>query len=177
VERTCKKCKVELNVVENNFPTRLVNGKRYYRHLCRKCFNKYTHQRSSSTGARYKRRLATLRIERQNATPRIVLRDCKGKDKKTGRFCDLDVAFVESLIEQGCLYCGAPRSELRIGLDRVNNSLGHSKENVNPACTRCNLVRGNMPYAAWLVVSQGMRRARELNAFSDWVPGNRSIGI
>jgi hypothetical protein len=81
---------------------------------------------------------------------------------------------VELLISTGCQYCGATREDLHIGLDRMDNAQGHLKKNVAPCCTRCNLVRGGMPYKAWLIVAEAMRKARELGLFGEWVPGNKS---
>ncbi len=38
-EAICRECKTELNETKDNFGVCVVNGRRYYRHLCRKCFN------------------------------------------------------------------------------------------------------------------------------------------
>jgi hypothetical protein len=53
-------------------------------------------------------------------------------------------------------------------VDRVDNDLGHLQSNVVPACVRCNHVRGQMPYEAWLMVAPGMRAAREAGLFGGW---------
>lgn len=169
----CKRCGEE---DLGKLSIRLVRGKEYYRHLCKKCFNLYTNERRNSTNMTagvYSRRLTTLRQERADGSARIVLKDCKGWDRKHGYESDLDRDFVQGLLVQGCTYCGTMKD--RIGLDRVDNAKGHLKNNVVPACTICNLVRGNMPYEAWLVVANGMREARELGLFVGWTPGNRGI--
>lgn len=53
-------------------------------------------------------------------------------------------------------------------LDRIDNDKGHTQDNVVPACIRCNYVRKNMPYEAWIVVAEGMRKAREAGLFEGW---------
>jgi hypothetical protein len=53
-------------------------------------------------------------------------------------------------------------------LDRVDNSIGHIKSNVVPACTRCNYTRRDMPYEAWLLIAKSMRKAREAGMFDNW---------
>lgn len=53
-------------------------------------------------------------------------------------------------------------------LDRKDNTIGHVQSNVVPACYRCNLTRGDMPYEAWVYLIDGMRLAREAGAFGNW---------
>jgi len=60
-------------------------------------------------------------------------------------------------------------------LDRKDNDVGHVKDNVVPACVRCNYTRGDMPFDAWLVVAAGMRQAREKGLFGDWRPGRKQL--
>jgi hypothetical protein len=98
---------------------------------------------------------------------RFILTDSKRSDRKRGYKNDLDKTFIESLIGMGCSYCGDDK--IRITLDRIDNSKGHTKDNVVPACIRCNYVRRHMPYAAWLILAPAMRRARKLGQFGDWI--------
>lgn len=53
-------------------------------------------------------------------------------------------------------------------LDRVDNSQGHLQSNVKPSCIRCNSIRGNMPFDAWIVVAEGVKKATELKLFGTW---------
>ncbi len=53
-------------------------------------------------------------------------------------------------------------------LDRIDNGFGHTKSNVVPACYRCNLIRGSMPYNAWLNIVDAIRQTYELGLFGDW---------
>jgi hypothetical protein len=53
-------------------------------------------------------------------------------------------------------------------LDRKDNSKGHTQDNVNAACIRCNYARRDMPYGAWLFIVKGMREARMSGAFGTW---------
>lgn len=69
-------------------------------------------------------------------------------------------------INRDCFYCG--ETLLRMSLDRVDNSKGHTMDNVIPACVRCNYIRKDMPYDAWIVVAVGMRQAREQGLFGGW---------
>ena len=39
-----------------------------------------------------------------------------------------------------CIYCGNTH---RVGLDRINNELGHTRDNIVPCCYDCNCARNN----------------------------------
>ncbi len=173
----CKKCGVELNEAQDNFGTRTVDGKRYFRHLCKSCWTEYStkHRSQPASQKRYRKRLAQVNAQREAGSSRLIAAECRKWDKKHGFVPDqlLTKDFVQRQLDRGCEYCGATSDEVRLGLDRINNLLGHDVDNVNPACTRCNLTRGDMPYVAWLEVAPGMRRAREKKLFGTWVPGNR----
>jgi hypothetical protein len=173
----CKKCGKVLAEDGSNFHTHWGgNGKKYYRFLCRPCWNKhsrYGKPRWGKTETGYERRNQTIKNRRHNNEERFVISDCRRWDKRHGFSCVLDLDYVRTLISTGCQYCGATRDDLHIGLDRIDNAQGHLKGNVIPCCTRCNLVRGGMPYKAWLIIADAMRKARELGLFAEWVPGNK----
>lgn len=92
--------------------------------------------------------------------------DSRKADKKFGRQNDLTKEFVFDMIKNGCCYCG--EKETRITLDRIDNALGHLQSNVVPACFRCNDIRGDMPYEAWLVVSKAVKEAKDLGLLGSW---------
>lgn len=100
---------------------------------------------------------------------KTVLMDSRKADRKNGRENDLDLGFVRGFVEGACTYCG--ETELRMTLDRIDNTLGHLKSNVVGACERCNYARRDMPYAAWLVVAKAMREARDAGLFGVWSGG------
>lgn len=51
----------------------------------------------------------------------------------------LDLKEFENIINNNCLYCG--ESEERIGMDRIDNSLGYFKDNCAPCCPTCNYMK------------------------------------
>jgi hypothetical protein len=61
-------------------------------------------------------------------------------DRLHGRECTISSEEIRRLIEWPCFYCGTV--ELARGLDRVDNSIGHTIENVVPCCVFCNGVHG-----------------------------------
>ena len=166
----CKKCQAKLAADGSNFHTRITSGKRYYRHLCRPCANRYDLDRHKGTEA-YRRGRQRRRI-RWRDKGKQVLFNCRTADKKAGRDCDLDQEFVLSLLDKGCFYCGATKEQILMGLDRMDNTVGHLKLNVVPCCYRCNMIRKDMPYAAWTALANGLRSAFQNGLFGNWMPGN-----
>ena len=99
---------------------------------------------------------------------KYILDDARKSDRKHGRENNLDVDFVRDLIKDGCSYCGRTDQTIIITLDRIDNSIGHLKSNVVPSCMDCNLVRGNIPYKAWLLIAPAMKEARKLGLLDGW---------
>jgi hypothetical protein len=99
---------------------------------------------------------------------RNVLQDCRYTDKRKNRDCDLTLEFVAECVAKPCFYCGVEPPEVRITLDRIDNSLGHLQNNVNTSCVRCNHTRGTMPYQAWIRVAPMMRAAQDEGLFDGW---------
>ena len=150
-----------------DFPFRSSNGKRYRHSHCRECKNerKKGYNRSKPTSEQYSRYAKTYRNKPENRA-QVIITDSRGDDRKKGRENDLDAEFVKAAISEPCSYCGD--DDCKKTLDRKDNSIGHVKSNVVVSCERCNLVRANMPYAAWLELCDGMRAAREKGLFGDW---------
>jgi hypothetical protein len=119
-----------------------------------------THKDKVNARARRRRKLNRVRT--------LVL-DCRKADRRKGRENDLSEEFVEESLSRGCAYCG--EADLLMTLDRMDNAIGHTTVNVVAACERCNFVRRDMPYEAWLVVAPAMRRAREAGLFGTWTCG------
>lgn len=71
--------------------------------------------------------------------PRLLKRTYDTTDAKRGRRNDLTIEYVAAMCEQPCTYCGTVE-RLR-GLDRIDNSMGHTMANTVPCCTRCNVTR------------------------------------
>jgi len=63
------------------------------------------------------------------------------KDNKRGFNCNLTKEwFIDNIILKPCSYCGDIDN---VGCDRVDNSKGHTMDNVVPCCYRCNVIRSN----------------------------------
>jgi hypothetical protein len=153
-------------------------GKPYHEAYCKKCSVARVKQRQPTTEmmtekqrdnkrARVRKWANNARVD-PDKRPIIIAKECRARDKKKGRVSDITKEVAADLISQSCVYCGSTE---RISIDRIDNSLGYVTGNMNPACLRCNLVRGDMPYQAWLMVAPAMRAAYEAGEFDCWSPG------
>ena len=57
---------------------------------------------------------------------------------KKGFAFELSIAEFDHVLSLNCVYCG---SSSRITVDRRDNSIGYSKENVQPCCYLCNIMK------------------------------------
>ena len=152
------------------------NGRQYRLTRCKKCEVKRAAEKAirhplttRANRDRHKRISYEKRKKERHAgigVERFIVDDSKNADRKKGRRNDLTVAFVREAIANGCSYCD--ETELRMTMDRIDNDVGHVQANVIPACVRCNLLRRNMPYRAWMMIVPMIRAARESGAFGDW---------
>lgn len=89
----------------------------------------------------------------------------KLRDKKRGQASDIDIDFMRAEIEKGCVYCGDMSG---VGLDRIDNSMGHTKNNVVPCCYTCNCARmDNFSHEEMFVLGaaiRGIKGARHAEA-------------
>lgn len=119
---------------------------------------------------------AKYSLQRKNPAHRakFILQDAKRADKKVG--CgefQLSLQEIQNIIQNPCLYCG--ETKLMMTLDRIDNTKGHIKDNVNPSCIRCNIFRRDMPYEAWLEIVPFLRKVREDGEFGEWTGGRELI--
>lgn len=170
MEIICKKCGE--TKPETEFYLNRTNGREYRKAICRGCDNVDRIQRTSNPPRDPERRkkLSKIRTDiwRSNPEnrPNLIVQDAKKTDKRKGLLCDLDVDWVREQISKECSYCGDTLTLMT--LDRVDNSLGHVKSNLVPACSRCNYLRKDMPIEAWNFIIPSIRQARENGLFGDW---------
>lgn len=102
----------------------------------------------------------------------FLFKDSRRQDLVRGRQNDLTIDFIKNLIKEGCSYCGAgPVNKTKLSLDRIDNSLGHLQTNVVSSCLKCNLIRRDMPYAAWLHILPKIKECYALGLLDGWYPG------
>ena len=168
--KLCRICGKEKPLLEMDTTTK--NGKDYYRSRCRACCNERRKRWKDRNPQKYTEGQKVLMEERKRQRAsneeqdKYIYWDSRAFDRKAGFDNDLDRGFIRGLIQHGCRYCG--ETSLRMTLDRVDNSQGHTRDNVVPCCIRCNYLRGDMPYKAWEIIVKAVRKAVGEGAFGDW---------
>lgn len=79
----------------------------------------------------------------QRRTPEGRYRQMRGCAKYRKLSYELSFEEYAALIELPCFYCEGPLPEAGTGLDRRDNKIGYTLENVVPCCTACNHIRGH----------------------------------
>lgn len=125
------------------------------------CGNKTTASTNNLTSGNTKScgcmRLDNLRLrfyKGKDAAVNSIFTEYRSGAKESLREFRLTKPELEWLISQRCYYCGDPPSNERTtqggyklmynGIDRINNDLGYDKNNVVPACKRCNFMKSNL---------------------------------
>jgi hypothetical protein len=55
-------------------------------------------------------------------------------------------AYAAIIANNTCIYCGGVLPKYGHGLDRKNNALGYTQENVVPCCSSCNSIKSDRIY-------------------------------
>lgn len=85
----------------------------------------------------------------------------KHKDKINGvSICDIDIDWMlENITNKPCVYCGDTH---RVGCDRIDNTKGHTKDNVVPCCYECNCAKNsNFTYDEMLLIGETIRKIKQ----------------
>jgi hypothetical protein len=107
----------------------------------------------------------------------VAMSEYKSRAKKKHLSFDLTRDDYKRLINTPCHYCQREITETNLsGIDRVDNSLGYSLDNVVSCCSQCNQMRTNIPQNEFIqtciLVAQ---RAHLLEFSKDIVPCLRVI--
>ena len=67
--------------------------------------------------------------------------------------CTLTAKWMVNNIFSGqkCIFCGES-DWTKLGCDRIDNSLPHTPNNVNPCCEKCNTKRGRKEFEKFLLM-------------------------
>jgi hypothetical protein len=90
---------------------------------------------------------------------KAFLADSVKSDRRRGHRNNLTIEFIKRQFSLPCSYCGT--NSVQKSLDRIDNSKGHTTDNVVACCIRCNYIRRDIPYEAWLVISKSVKECVE----------------
>lgn len=78
-------------------------------------------------------------LRKYNLKTQARYRLVKSSAKRRNYPFDLTLEQYQHIIEQPCSYCG--ENEKKIGVDRVDNTQGYTKDNSTPCCKTCNMMK------------------------------------
>ena len=81
------------------------------------------------------------------ASPKGWYNNYKKWAKSRGKSFDITFKQFLTFLDVPCYYCGGPVS--KVGLDRIDNAIGYTMENIVPCCTACNKMKLDMDLFTW----------------------------
>jgi hypothetical protein len=132
--KKCTKCKKEKDITEFYFRI----DRNSYISVCNSCRKGDVDIYYNNKKEYHRQRAKSI----YNANrERSLIKDYTKTDKMKNLNCDLTIEWMkENITSKSCIYCGETN---QIGCDRIDNNKGHTKDNVVPCCTTCNMAKGN----------------------------------
>ena len=142
-----------LLVLERDFDycekNNLARKRAYWKCRC-DCCGKIISANSTALSSGKKTSCKTNHLDKGQATSNMLFRIYKWNARDRGHKFLLSKEIFESLLQEDCYYCGASPfrtakkgndSLLYNGIDRVDNSIGHTIDNVVACCKWCNYAK------------------------------------
>lgn len=138
---TMKKCNICEELKEIN---EFTFSKKYnfYAYCCRKCD-------------------AERKKGRKRSKPKYsgqIFSSYRSYDENKNLEFSLTIEYIENSLLQPCTYCGYPST----GLDRIDNSLGHTEENCLPCCRDCNTAKmNNFTTEEMMIIGKAIKQVKD----------------
>lgn len=162
--RKCIVCKIEKEANEENF-YKDKNRPLGLMYRCKECDKKRIDkrvwkERIFTEEQKNSKKIANKKYAKTNKGKSIfIFKAYKNHDKKHNRVTDLKSQDILDILHTPCTYCGFPST----GFDRIDNSLGHMKENVVPCCKECNVARmDNFSHKEMFILGKTIREIKLL---------------
>jgi hypothetical protein len=163
-----RKCKVCEEVKELNLEFHYHSTSECYSGICKDCHNlrrrlkwagkEIPHEFTKATVKRKNRRISQNKPYRKTTYANRKRLNYKSLDKKRNLDHNLSLEFLQVALESPCIYCGFNA----VGLDRKDNSKGHTEENSVPCCFECNIARNeNFSYEEMLLIGRTIREVKQ----------------
>lgn len=160
--KVCKKCGRELPLSEFHKNKGHKDG---HLNVCKECHKQYMKQHYQDNKEvkleyqkQYQQNNKEAKLEynkqyrlTQNGRALYLVDGYRQSDKNANRGeCTLTAKWiVDNIFTSKCHWCGETDWN-KLGCDRIDNSLPHTPDNVNPCCEDCNNKRGTKTYEEFL---------------------------
>lgn len=126
---------------------------------CKDCDRKYQHKWTEAhPDKRYDYTKKWSKNSRHNSKSGYGYGQIVFKDRRKGRDTCSKEEFYSIVNTYGCLYCGFVGF---IGADRIDNSKGHTLDNILPCCDFCNIARSDhFTVEEMLLIGEVIRKIR-----------------
>jgi hypothetical protein len=129
--KICKICNKNKELIEENFSRKHRNN---FYHTCKLCA--IPRKKKRNLLSEEKEKIRNINIKDR---PNRIFISYRKEDIRKGLNFSLTKEFIRENLSLPCFYCGFPST----GLDRIDNSKGHTIENCVPCCKECNIARNN----------------------------------
>lgn len=161
VFKKCSSCKTKKKLT-NKFFAKNRTSKDGYAYNCKECNKKYNeavlnnHHKNRDHNINRMKIYGSIKVNRAKR----LIRDYQRIDNKKGMIFDLSFDDIINIIESPCTYCGDINEP--IGCDRIDNSKGHTIDNVVPCCITCNTSRMNkFTSSEMILLGKTIRRIKD----------------
>jgi hypothetical protein len=161
-EKVCIKCNIVKTVTHFGRQSRDANR---IRNVCHSCV--YKSRKDSGYLIKNKHRInkQTENWKHKNPTG-SRFRAMRGSDKKRGHFGTMTREEYNTITSKPCYYCG---TRLDIGVDRKDNTIGHTYSNALPCCHKCNYLLSDLPMEAKEILKISLTKIKQLKIIEKWV--------
>ncbi|MBS6574788.1 HNH endonuclease [Parabacteroides goldsteinii] len=78
--------------------------------------------------------------------------------------------FIENILKSKCIYCG---DTMKLGCDRIDNTKGHTMDNVVPCCYSCNVARfDNFTFEEMKIIGETIKKVKQNRNNTRWQETN-----
>lgn len=88
--------------------------------------------------------------------------------KKRGYNFELSFENFKKLVTSQCYYCDLPRRKYFVGIDRLDNNMGYTKENSVPCCYICNIMKNTLNEATFILMCAHIAHVNHMLKFDTY---------
>lgn len=153
--KTCSACKLEKVSSEFTVDNRVRGGLSPACRGCKRSYEKTIYWKNLDRS----RAAEKEKSRKHNLTPLRKFSTYKHSAKEKGKEFAITRDQFMALWQKPCYYCSATIKT--IGIDRVNNEIGYTVENIVPCCALCNYAKRGLSKSEFVALCMGVVKTHE----------------